>query len=315
MKLPAVEWQHVSFGVRQGFWLRRKVIIDDLSLRVMQGMALGLVGPNGAGKTTTIMLGAGLLKPHAGSVKVAGKEAGDAASRRGIGYLTERPYFYPRLTLFEWLHMLGGLSRISLVERRRAVDRCLDLLDLQEQGPRQMKTLSKGQLQRAGLAQALLHDPAILLLDEPMSGLDPYWRRRFLEILKKLKRDGRTIVFSSHILSDVEKICDEAVLIDQGVVRWMDDLSVFERSGQTFDIRFESEDQEILSELSGKGALVADDRRNRWRLRIEGWVLEEVLALAVGKKIRLESLNPVQTDLEEVLFRFDRNPVNFGDRL
>jgi len=316
MREPAVEWLHSTYCIRLGFWRRKKVILHDLCLRVAQGMTLGLIGPNGAGKTTVIMLGAGLLKPDLGRVQVAGRDAFDVASKRGIGCLTERPYFYPRLTLLEWMHMLVGLSGIGRTEGRRAVEKQLDLLGLRDQGPLQMGTLSKGQLQRAGLAQALVHRPSLLFLDEPMSGLDPCWRSRLLEIMLELKRAGRTIVFSSHILSDVETICDEVVLMDQGKLRWTGDMSAIEKTFRMFDIRMEATRQEFLSELRGKGVLVIHKCRNTYHLRVQGPLLDKILALAATRKIRLESLNPVYADFDELLTRFGReNAGNSGWRV
>jgi len=316
MREPAVEWLHATYCIRLGFWRRKKVIVHDLFLRVAQGMTLGLIGPNGAGKTTAIMLGTGLLKPDLGRVQVAGRDAVEAASKRGIGCLTERPYFYPRLTLLEWMQMLVGLSGIGHSEGRHAVEKQLDLLGLRDQGPLQMGTLSKGQLQRAGLAQALVHKPSLLFLDEPMSGLDPCWRNRLLEIMLELKRAGRTIVFSSHILSDVETICDEVVLMDQGKLRWNGDMSAIEKGVRVFDIRMKAAGQAFLSELPEKGVLVIHKRGDNYHLRVQGPWLDKILALATSRNIRLESLNPVYADFNELLTRFGQeNAGNSGWRV
>ncbi len=212
----ALEWRSVSFVVPYGFWMRPKTIIDGLELSVPEGAALGLVGPNGAGKTTTIKLGAGLIRPASGQVFINGKPSLHSRSRICLGLLTETQYIYPHLKLYEWLTMAAGLSGLTGADRNRRVCEVLEKMDLVSKANQLMRTLSKGQTQRAGIAQALIHKPSILLLDEPMSGLDPLWRYRIQEILLAFKAGGGTLLFSSHILSDVERLSDEVALIDGG---------------------------------------------------------------------------------------------------
>ena len=229
MTAPALQWNNVSFSVRHGFWMRRKTIVQDLVMDLPKGTTLGLVGPNGAGKTTSIKLAAGLMAPDRGRVLVNGIPAVEPDARRKLGLLTETQYIYPHLRVREWLTMLAGFSGLTGSRLRERVDAVLELMALTDRAAMMMNTLSKGQLQRAGLAQALVHEPEILLLDEPMSGLDPYWRYRLSNILKEYKASGGTLLFSSNILADVERLSDRIALIEKGRVRWLGALSEMPR--------------------------------------------------------------------------------------
>jgi ABC-2 type transport system ATP-binding protein len=193
-----------------------KTALDGLDLRVMQGETFGILGPNGAGKTTTQKLFLGLMRPTKGTVQIFGGRPDDAKVRKRIGFLPENPYFYNYLTGEEFVRFCGGLFDIPskvLDERLKAL---LDLVGMQQSKDMQLRKYSKGMLQRIGIAQALINDPDLVLLDEPMSGLDPVGRHQFREIILGLKKQGKTIVFNSHILSDVEDICDRICILLHG---------------------------------------------------------------------------------------------------
>jgi len=299
----ALQWNDVTFAVRHGFWMKFKVILKNIDLDVPEGSVIGLVGPNGAGKTTTIKLGAGLLQPESGKVLIHGRPATESGARSCLGLLTESQYVYPHLRLREWLVMMAGLSGLKGERRIQSVNDVLDLLDLTGQASQMMRTLSKGQVQRAGLAQALVHEPAILLLDEPMSGLDPYWRYRVQRILLEFKSSGGTILFSSHILVDVERLSDRVVLIEGGRVRWTGSLEDLPRKIKGYEAICRTEQPELLKKLAYE---------NKIEVRPEGgWIVpistdkrEELLYMASGGTITLDSLRPIQEEIEEVLFSF-----------
>ncbi|RLC28886.1 MAG: multidrug ABC transporter ATP-binding protein [Deltaproteobacteria bacterium] len=296
-----LQWENVSFSVRHGFLMKNKAILRDINLSISKGSVLGLVGPNGAGKTTTIKLGAGLLAPDCGRVLINGRDATEKIARTSLGLLTETQYVYPHMRLKEWLIMLAGLSGIKRRISSQRADEMLEKVELVRQKNQMMRTLSKGQLQRAGLAQALLHDPDILLLDEPMSGLDPFWRFRIQKIILDLKAAGKTVLFSSHILSDVERLCDCIALIENGKLRWSGRLSEINREIKGYEVVARTGHAGILQNLADKGTMdLLQD--GCWLLTIDQEKKESVLRLAAEKKIVIESLLPVRQELEAFLF-------------
>lgn len=303
MTAPALQWNKVSFSVRHGFWMRRKTIIQDLAMDLPKGTTLGLVGPNGAGKTTSIKLAAGLMAPDRGSVLVNGIPAVEPDARRKLGLLTETQYIYPHLRVREWLTMLAGFTGLTGSRLRKRVDAVLELMALTDRAGMMMNTLSKGQLQRAGLAQALVHEPEILLLDEPMSGLDPYWRYRLSNILKEYKTSGGTLLFSSHILADVEKLSDRIALIEKGRVRWRGALSEMPREVIGYEAVCRTENPEDLRALCN-GNHPERLPRGEWRITVPIDKKEMLLHLSAQNRIALESLRPLQEEIEAVLFKF-----------
>ncbi len=193
-------------------------VLNELSLSVKQGEIFGFLGPNGAGKTTTIKVLLGLITPSGGKAEVLGRPAGDVQARRRIGFLPEGPYFYDYLTAEEFLHFYGHLSGLLRVELGNRVTQLLELLGLTDARHRQLRKFSKGMLQRVGLAQALIHDPDLVILDEPMSGLDPIGRKQVRDVILGLRDKGKTVFFSSHILPDVEMICDRVGIVMKGKI-------------------------------------------------------------------------------------------------
>jgi len=194
--------------------------VNGLSLTVRQGEILGFLGTNGAGKTTTIKMLLGFFRPDAGRVSVVGQDPGEPAARRTIGYMPETAYYYPYLNVRELLAFYGGLCGMAKPDIRKRSEELIARVGLSEAGGRLLRHYSKGMMQRAGIAQALLHDPDLLILDEPFTGLDPLARIQFRDLIIDLRRQGKTIFFSSHELSEAELICDRVAIMKQGSLVW-----------------------------------------------------------------------------------------------
>jgi ABC-2 type transport system ATP-binding protein len=217
MPAAAIEIENLTKDYPYGFLhLKKKRSLESLTMRVEDGEVFGFLGPNGAGKSTTIKLLVGLIFPDAGTARILGKPISDIAMHRNIGYLPEQPYFYDYLTAAEVLDYFARFHDLTAADRRERVTRMLKKVGLETAGKIQLRKYSKGMLQRVGLAQAILHDPQVVILDEPMSGLDPIGRREVRDIILELKQQGRTILFSTHILSDAEMLCDRVGVIVSG---------------------------------------------------------------------------------------------------
>jgi ABC-2 type transport system ATP-binding protein len=212
--MDAVELHDVakSFGTLRA--------VDGLTLSVRPGEILGFLGTNGAGKTTTIKMLLGFFRPDAGRLAVWGRDPCGPATRRRIGYMPETAYYYPYLSVRELLALYGGLCGMAKPQIREAAERLIARVGLADAGPRLLRHYSKGMLQRAGIAQALLHDPDLLILDEPFTGLDPLARIQLRDLILELKQQGKTIFFSSHELSEAELICDRVAILKQGALVW-----------------------------------------------------------------------------------------------
>lgn len=216
---PVVQTWQLGKVYRTGFWLNQKIVsLKSCSLEVYQGETFGLLGPNGAGKTTLLKTLLGIVNATSGRAKLLEKPIGDREIKQRIGYLPENPYFYDYLTAQEFLHYMGGIFQIPTSVCRQRIRELLDLVGLDQKTAKkkQLRQYSKGMLQRVGMAQALINDPELIFLDEPMSGLDPLGRYQVREIILALKSQGKTIFFNSHVLSDVEKICDRIAILARG---------------------------------------------------------------------------------------------------
>lgn len=211
-----IETEGLSKEFRVGFAMKRVLALDDLNLKVEEGEIFGYIGPNGAGKTTTLKIMMGLIYPTSGNVQIFGRDIKNINIKMDIGFLPEAPYFYDYLTTGEFLDFYGQLFGLGKKERRRRIEELLDMVDLRWVKDTQLRKFSRGMLQRIGIAQALINDPRLVILDEPMSGLDPVGRTKIRDVILRLKDEGKTVFFSSHILSDVEMICDRVGILVNG---------------------------------------------------------------------------------------------------
>lgn len=236
MTFPAIEISELNKSFGSGG--KKSPAVTGLSLRIAQGEVFGFLGPNGAGKSTTIKLLLGFLKPDRGSLRILGKTVGQEEFRHRIGYLSEFPVFYDHLTARETLLLSGRLSGMT----RQAIDQRISMLlarmTLAEAADRRVGGFSKGMKQRLGMANALVHDPEVLIFDEPMSGLDPVGRHQIKGLIAELRQEGKTIFFSSHILSDIEALCDRIGVIHKGVLLYSGGLQDFLPAGEGLEERF-----------------------------------------------------------------------------
>jgi ABC-2 type transport system ATP-binding protein len=294
----AIEIENLTKDYPYGFLhLKKKRSLEGLTMRVESGEVFGFLGPNGAGKSTTIKLLVGLIFPDAGTASILGKPITDIEMHRDIGYLPEQPYFYDYLTAAEVLDYFARFHDLTAADRSERVARMLKKVGLETARKIQLRKYSKGMLQRVGLAQAILHDPKVVILDEPMSGLDPIGRREVRDIILELKREGRTVLFSTHILSDAEMLCDRVGVIVGGKLRGVG------APGEMVGMK--SQGMEILFELPGGGssasAVVVKAMKTGDRYRLQ--VPEEELYAAVdqlrGAGAKILSVAQVKASLEE----------------
>ncbi|MBD2677963.1 MULTISPECIES: ABC transporter ATP-binding protein [Nostoc] len=247
--LPVVVTSELRKVYRTGFWLNQKVVsLKSCSLKIYQGETFGLLGPNGAGKTTLLKLLLGIIRPTSGRGLLLGKPIGDRHVKQYIGYLPENPYLYDYLTGWEFLQLAAGLFQIPEGIQRQRIPQLLELVGLSQADARKklLRRYSKGMLQRVGMAQALINEPELVFLDEPMSGLDPVGRYQMREIILALKAAGKTIFFNSHILSEVEQICDRIAILAQGELICSGSLNELLGGDNTYHVKGQGGDWEVL---------------------------------------------------------------------
>ena len=292
----AIEIENLTKDYPFGFLhLKKKRSLEGLTLQVEDGEVFGFLGPNGAGKSTTIKLLVGLIFPEAGTARILGRPITDIEMHRDIGYLPEQPYFYDYLTAAEVLDYFARIHGLNAAGRGERVARMLKKVGLETAKKIQLRKYSKGMLQRVGLAQAILHDPKVVILDEPMSGLDPVGRREVRDIILELKREGKTILFSTHILSDAEMLCDRVGVIVGGKLRGVG------APDQMVGIKTNA--MEILFEWSGAATptLVAKATKTgeRYRIQVPEGELYAALEQLGAAKAKILSVAQVKPTLEE----------------
>jgi ABC-2 type transport system ATP-binding protein len=298
MTAPAIETQNLTKEYPHGFLhLKHKTSLENLTMQVEDGEVFGFLGPNGAGKSTTIKLLMGIIFPTAGSAQILGKPVSDVSMHRDIGYLPEQPYFYDYLTAAEVLDYFARFHGFSAAERKERVQKMLRKVGLETVGKIQLRKFSKGMLQRVGLAQAIVHDPKLLILDEPMSGLDPVGRREVRDIILELKNAGKTILFSTHILSDAETLCDRVGVIAGGQLRGVG------APGSIVGVK--SLGMEIIFELTGSGAQIEKVRAKatksgaNYRMSVSEAELYAALEELRGASATIISVTQIKPTLED----------------
>jgi ABC-2 type transport system ATP-binding protein len=297
----AVETLELTKDYAVGFLRKtRKRALDHLTFQVGAGEVFGLLGPNGAGKSTTLKLLLRLISPSEGSGRILGLALDDVAMHARLGYLAENPYFYDHLTAREILNYAAELFGMGRDERRRRVSELIESVGLAGSADVALRKFSKGMLQRTGIAQALINDPELVILDEPMSGLDPLGRREVRDLILKLKAAGKTILFSTHILSDAEMLCDRVAILHRGCLQGCGELRTILGLGVTAtEIVLENPSASVLEEL---GALSSRMVRTGERVRVE---IAEVSGVTPAIEAilrqggRIVSLNPVKLSLED----------------
>jgi len=296
--MPAIEIIGLEKTYQIGFWRKRpKLALRPLHLSVEEGEIFGFLGPNGAGKTTTLKMLMGLVFPTGGSARILGTDVNDPRVKAKIGFLPEQPYFYDYLTARELLEYYGRLSGVVGKDLSTRVERVLGRVGLPDVAGVQLRKFSKGMLQRVGVAQAILHEPKVVFFDEPMSGLDPMGRREVRDLMEQLKVEGKTVFFSTHILSDAEALCDRVAVIHLGELRAVGAVADLTSSvqgkveiiweGTSVPASMKALDAECHVTGENVRAIVAEENQ------------DAALDALRRERLRLVSLVPVRTTLEQ----------------
>jgi len=295
--MPAIEILGLEKTYMVGFWRKRpKCALHPLSLQVEEGEIFGFLGPNGAGKTTTLKLLMGLVFPTAGSARILGRDWTDPEVKAQIGFLPEQPYFYDHLTAHELLNYYGQLSGVPAKDRKHRIDEVLTRVGLTDIKGVQLRKFSKGMLQRAGIAQAILHDPKLVFFDEPMSGLDPLGRRDVRDLMEQLKHEGKTVFFSTHILSDAETLCDRVAIIHKGELRGIGAVEDLTSSVEgKVEVTWQGTQVPVSIKALGAECHVTGERV---RAIVNEKQQEAVIDALRRERLRLIAITPVRTSLE-----------------
>jgi ABC-2 type transport system ATP-binding protein len=302
MAHAAIEIAGLTKDYYTGFWRKRpRRALDGLTLDVEEGEVFGFLGPNGAGKTTTHKLLMGLIYPTSGTARILGRPIDDMDMHQQIGYLPEQPYFYDYLTGRELLDYFARFFGYSPGERSERVERFLERAGIRAAGDVQLRKYSKGMLQRVGIAQAILHDPQVIFLDEPMSGLDPVGRREVRDIILELKQQGRTILFSTHILPDAEMLCDRVAVLLGGKLQGIGSPSeILEVQVQGLEILFDLPPGRALPPTL---APQTTQTGSRYRVVVPEEELYSALDRLRLREARILSVTEIKPTLEDYFFQ------------
>ena len=304
---PAIRIDELTKDYLVGFWRKRPYrALDRLSLEVHTGEVFGFLGPNGAGKTTTLKLLMQLIFPSSGAAEILGKPIGDVRARQRIGYLPENPYFYDYLTARELLQYFARLFGYSGADARQRASVLLDRVGIPpERQTQQLRKYSKGMIQRVGIAQALLNDPDVIFLDEPMSGLDPLGRRDVRALILELREQGRTVFFSSHILADAEALCSRVAVVAGGrlaAAGRLTEILAFEVRG--WELVIDGLRPEVLERITPQLVKSTQIAPGRYALDFPIEVApDRMLADLLATGARLVALNPLRDTLEDFFVR------------
>ena len=300
-----VQTEQLSKIFRVGFWGKRVTAVDGLNLEVRPGEVFGFLGPNGAGKTTTLKILMGLIYPTSGQAWLFGRDLGDPQTKARLGFLPESPYFYDYLTSREFLGFYGHLFGLWGAVLDKRIDELLELVGMTHAKDLQLRKFSKGMLQRVGVAQALINDPELVVLDEPMSGLDPIGRKEVRDLILRLKDSGKTVLFSSHILHDAEVLCDRVAMILKGRLVACGRVTDLLDQGASHQVelvvdRLTPEGLDHLRPLTDKVVMQGDLMLVVLKSQQQVGGALEIIRTA---KARLVSLNPQKGSLEDLFIR------------
>jgi ABC-2 type transport system ATP-binding protein len=305
-----IEIENLSKDYEVGFWKKKKVrALDCLNLQVEGGQIFGFLGGNGAGKTTTIKILMSLIFPSEGNAKILGRDISDVKMHASIGYCPENPYFYDYLTARELMNYFGELFGLDSATRRRKSEELLTKVGLDEKDwNKQLRKFSKGMLQRVGLAQSLINEPEIVFLDEPMSGLDPIGRREIRELIAELREQGKTVFMSTHILSDIEALCDNVAILRKGKLAAtgkLDDLLMQSGERQSFEITVKGVLKENLqNQITDIFGAAVYSKPNGANIHVtEETDIDRVLQIIRNSGGKLVSIQPVKQSLEELFVK------------
>ncbi len=297
----AVETFELTKDYPVGFWRKRpKRALDSLNLRVETGEIFGLLGPNGAGKSTTLKILLRLIFPTSGRARILERDLDDVEAHARLGFLPENPFFYDYLTPEEFLNYVGALFGLSGTERKRRADGLLERVGLAASRDVPLRKFSRGMVQRLGIAQALINDPELVILDEPMSGLDPLGRREVRDLILELREEGKTVIFSTHILSDAESLCNRVAILNRGRLQGCGELSEILGMGvASTEIVMEGPMAAVLDELRPYATSVV---RTGDRVRVEVPAesdVNTVLGILLRGGVKVQSVNPIKMSLED----------------
>ena len=305
-----IEIENLTKDYEKGFWKKKKIrALEDLTLSVESGQIFGFLGGNGAGKTTTIKILMSLIFPSGGKAKILGEDISNTKMHSRIGYCPENPYFYDYLKASELMNYFGELFGLNAARRKAKTEELLTKVGLEEKDwNKQLRKFSKGMLQRVGIAQCLINEPEIVFLDEPMSGLDPIGRREIRELIAELREKGTTVFMSTHILSDIEALCDNVAILRGGKLAAtgkLDDL--LEQSGETqiFEINVKGISAESLAEAIAQitGAVISA-KPNGANIQISDENdIDQILQITRKAGGHLVSIQPVRQSLEELFVK------------
>ena len=306
----AIEIRNLSKDYETGFWKKKRVrALDDLSLNVKPGQIFGFLGGNGAGKTTTIKTLMRLIFPTEGAARILGHDIADVQMHRRIGYCPENPYFYDYLTALELMEYFGELFGYEKADRKIKTEELLTAVGLDEKDwKRQLRKFSKGMLQRVGIAQSLINDPELVFFDEPMSGLDPVGRREIRELIAGLRDKGTTVFMSTHILSDIEALCDDVAILRNGKLAASGSLNdLLKRSAESNELEISIQGvsaEAIREQIEFIAGASLKSKPNGTIIRIlDETDIEAVLRITKNAGGRLTSIQPVKQSLEELFVK------------
>jgi ABC-2 type transport system ATP-binding protein len=299
--------EQLSKIYRKGLRQQKVVAVNDLSLSVADGEIFGFIGPNGAGKSTTIKILCDLIRPTTGRAAIMGIDVQKPEARRQIGYLPENPSYYAYLSAWELLRFHGAIHGVSDDVLSERADKLLEMLDLTDAAHRPLRTYSKGMVQRAGIAAALIHDPVVLIFDEPMSGLDPIGRKLVGDLMVRLRHQGKTIFFSTHILADVETICDRVGVIVEGTLVYEGSMETVRSSAiRYYDLVF-SADASKVNSISWPNQAVPRKQADLFILEVKPDDFVSAIKLILDQGFELTRIEPRRQRLEELFVTLARN--------